>query len=312
MSFIYSHALQRSVDYYQASIDAVDAGRWGTKWQKHTGETGHFESFITDYIKQKSKQDQEGIMVLEYPADGAKKIMGPLAEFEGMVPGFKPTITKKSVKETLYLTLGALWQMGYREPESDHIIGTGIPIDLYDEEDDTEIQALKKLLIGEHLVYMNGERFKYIIHDAKVTVEGGAVFLADPRRKAINEAKKRGVNIMREFTTRIVDPGAFTVNCATFNGLRYNNSQSFTLPQGWDSLKGIKDTTFATKILAQVSQIWNPQDYVLVSGGKPDPIIQVFKRHFEKVHIAPDPQYANVRGYYVFAKSQVKKQLMGT
>jgi len=67
-------------------------------------------------------------------------------------------------------------------------------------------------------------------------------------------------------------------------------------------------TPFAEQVFAQISQLWNQgaaMDTILISGGGANLVGPSLRRHLQRhadVRIIPDPQMANVRGYFRYAK----------
>jgi plasmid segregation protein ParM len=70
---------------------------------------------------------------------------------------------------------------------------------------------------------------------------------------------------------------------------------------------------FAEQVFAQASKLWNQgaaMDTILISGGGAHLVGTTLKRHFQRhadVRIVPDPQMANVRGYFRYAKFLAEK-----
>ncbi|SEM81774.1 ParM/StbA family protein [Lihuaxuella thermophila] len=259
---------------------AVDAGRSYVKTV--TGNRKFlFPSKISKARQRTFIQTLEDDMEITY--QGKDYFVGQLAEREGSFTRQMMTESKVNT-ETLLFILTALFQAG----AFGHIhLVTGVPINMYREDERTRLRAL---LEGEHEIILNGTYRKIYIKKAAITIEGGAAYWVH---------KRMG-------TVRIVDPGARTTNYATFKDGIFIDRESGTIPKGWENVRDADPEEMAAMIVGYLGGMWDTSDVVELVGGKAHELLEPFKRAgFGFTTAFEDPQFANALGYYALGKETI-------
>lgn len=259
---------------------AVDAGRSYVKTIVGN-QRFVFPSKVSKARKRAFVQTLPEDMELRYL--GKEYFIGQLAEREGSFTRQMMTESKVNT-ETLLLILTALFKAG---AVGDVNIVTGVPINMYKEDERTRLRAK---LEGEHEVILNGTYRKIHIRKAAITIEGGAAYWIH---------KRMG-------TVRIVDPGARTTNYATFKDGVFIDRESGTISKGWENVREADPEEMAAMIVGHLGGMWEPTDIVELIGGKATDLLEPFKQEGFSFAIAShDPQFANALGYYALGKETI-------
>jgi plasmid segregation protein ParM len=290
---------------------AVDIGRGYSKAKSHKGDVV-FESIIdvaTD-LTVYSPHPEDLILELE---NGEKLFVGDLARIDGANMKRKPTTESKATEDSLRLFYGLLFRSGFKSGVID--VQTGAPKTNFENGDAKKLKELIENGGQPHVFTMNGERCEVIVRNCWVTVEGGAAFYG---------IKAMGYLPSRLQVVRVIDPGAFTTNYATykFNAKRgwvYVNGESGTIPRGWENgnsgIDNIEENAeeLASMISSRTQKVWKTdltEGFFLV-GGKASKTEEIFKRHFPDICAVTDAQKMNVYGYYELGKI-AQRDLMKT
>jgi plasmid segregation protein ParM len=233
----------------------------------------HFPSYIGEWRERKLKSSIRDDIELEY--QGEKYFVGDLARDESEFVRSMMT-DSKAHEDTLLLVLTALHKAG---AEGSVKVMTGLPVDQHTE---YEKSKLKSLLIGPHLVKVNGVEKEINIERVEVAIEGGAAFWSNPVPGKV----------------RIIDAGSKTVNYLTMQNKRYIDRESGTLPFGFDTNKTNDIKQISNRIAGEVSKKWKSEDSVLLVGGKARELQIHLSQYFKNMDVAPNHLYANAKGFY--------------
>jgi len=268
-------------------IVAVDCGRSRVKVVAEGQKPFMFPSVLGQYHKRGYREDLPGDIEMFY--NGSGYFIGQLAEREAYNP-YRNFDRTKVTKETLLLTLAALWQTGIQD---DIFLVMPIPIKNY--EDEEERRGLKELLKGEHEVTVNGDTRTIHIARVMIVMEGAVAFFAHHRLG----------------TVRILDLGSRMWNAATFKDGVYINRESGSFNLGCDMLgKDTKVTeeqiqTAADTINGEVRRLrWEDDDLVLLIGGGNEAFAPYIQNYFPNAEVVKDGVYANVLGCLAAGKAR--------
>jgi plasmid segregation protein ParM len=253
-------------------IYSVDCGRSSLKLVSAT-KMFHFPAYIGEWRERRLKNVYRDDIELEY--EGERYFVGALAKNESEFVRSMMT-DSKAHEDTLLLVVTALHKAG---AEGSVKVMTGLPVDQHTEE---EKQKLKNLLIGDHLVKVNGVEREIHIARVEVAIEGGAAFWSNPLPGKI----------------RILDAGSKTVNYLTMQNKRYIDRESGTLPFGFDTNKTNDIKQISNRIAGEVSKKWKSDDKVLLVGGKAKELQHYMSQYFNDMEVAPNHLYANAKGFY--------------
>lgn len=256
---------------------AVDAGRSHVKVVS-ANQQFLFPSKVSKARKRNFVQTLNDDIEITY--QGKQYFIGGLAEREGSFTRQMMTESKVN-NETLLLVLTALFKAG---AIGDVNVVTGVPINMYREDERTRLRAL---LEGEHEITLNGTYRQINIRKAAITIEGGASYWIH---------KRMG-------TVRIVDPGARTTNYATFKDGIFIDRESGTIAKGWENVREADPEEMAAMIVAHLGGMWDTSDVVELVGGRAHDLLEPFKHEgFIYTLSFNDPQFSNARGYYALGR----------
>jgi hypothetical protein len=277
MTIVMTFVNNKAERWAKAMLVAVDAGRAYVKTVVGNQKFS-FPSKVSKARQRTFVQTLEDDMEIHY--QGKEYFIGQLAEREGSFTRQMMTESKVNI-ETVLLILTALFKAG---AIGDVKLVTGVPINMYKEDERTRLRAK---LEGEHEVILNGTYRKINITKAAITIEGGAAYWIHRRMG----------------TVRIVDPGARTTNYATFKDGIFIDRESGTIPKGWDNVREADPEEMAAMIVGHLGGMWETTDVVELIGGKAQELVEPFKRvGFLYATTFDDPKYANALGYYALGK----------
>jgi hypothetical protein len=281
---------------------ATDIGRGYCKAKSHRGDIV-FESVIDVATDLTIYQPHPEDLILELES-GEKLFVGDLARVDGANLKRKPTTESKATEDTLRLFYGLLYRSGFTSGVID--VQTGAPKTNFENGDAKKLKELIENGGKPHVFKMNGEKCEVRIRNCWVTVEGGAAFYG---------IKSMGYLPNGLQVVRIIDPGAFTTNYATYKfdakrGWVYVNGESGTISRGWENgssgIDNVQENAdeLASMISARTQKVWKTdlkQGFFLV-GGKAPKTESIFAKHFPGIYAVTDAQKMNVYGYYELGK----------
>lgn len=255
---------------------AIDAGNYETKFYDGL-KLRKFPSAIgTDYRSRKLEQ-RHGDYDFEWEYDGKRGFAGTLAQ-ESESGGSIGGDTKAHFDAKLRVLI-ALHQFSTDEQ---HDIVVGQPISRHENAEKT---AIKQMLIGTHVLTVNGERKVIRIRRCEVAAEGVVAGLLTPSKGIV----------------RVIDIGSATVNYGTLKDMRFLDLGSWTELRGMNTFTHADYQSIGRIIAIRALQKWSKDDRVLVCGGGAEfvfPSLQLLLPHAELV---PDATYANVKAFYAIA-----------
>lgn len=259
-------------------IVGVDAGRFKVKvWYSNS----HFDFYsnLGEY-REFEFQDERGKDDIIGEYRGRKFTGGTLARDESEFVRSMMT-DSKAHEDTLLLVLTALHKAG---AEGSIKVMTGLPVDQHT---DDEKSKLKSLLMGSHVVKVNGVKREIRIEQVEVAIEGGAAFWSNPLPGKV----------------RIIDAGSKTINYLTMQDKRYIDRESGTLPFGFDTNKSNDIKQISNRMAGEVSKKWRSDDRVLLVGGKAEDLKDYMSEHFTGMEIVANPLYANAKGFFKIGRA---------
>jgi plasmid segregation protein ParM len=217
----------------------------------------------------------------------AKKYMaGTLAQTESRFPMQMHTRSKQHLFYDLSIMI-AIHQFGY---DKNYLI-TSVPISMHQE---GEKEGIRKRLVGEWSLVINGIERKFTIEDVKVAPETVSAFW-------INE---------REGKTRFLDIGSRTVGYGTTikegSIMKYIDSESGTfMGKGLEATETTNFEEFADYLAGKLLALWDDKDkvYLLGGGAKNMIIVHQFKKYFKNAEVMENPQIANAKGMYLLGRN---------
>lgn len=278
----------------------VDQGNTGVKVVGPNGED-YFLSDIGEYRdieKTENYGADDMIWSLKKP-DGSyiQGFAGSLAKYESEFAGSIMGGTKAH-EDGMIRVLLALHRYSKKDTEPHFNTVVSQPIKFHKE---AEKEKIKKMLIGEHEVTVNGVRKLITIEDCGVAAEGAAAYWV------INRGGK----------VRVFDLGGGTFNFATMINKKFIDKDSDTFPFGTDSRKNKDMAAISRAMIAETSKICSQDDEVFVCGGKAEEIIERIQAYYPKaevikpkIQVGGDPEvtktvgpvFANAAGNYEIAK----------
>ena len=275
----------------------IDAGNHKAKVVGPFG-VDSFKTNICDWFE-RDIEETFGPYDMEFEISNRKGFAGTIAQFEDEFGDGTRYGDTKAHEDTKIRILLALHR--YLSRYCPHIekvsFVTGQPIKQHKE---SEKQAIIKMLVGEHVIKVNGTQRKIIIEKVGVAPEGSGAFWA---------RQKSGL-------LRIIDVGSGTVNVATIIDNRHINTSSTTFNFGVETVKNKEDyATIARGIIRNTTKLkWSKSDTVLICGGISEGIYQYIKEHYINAEIINPtiqrgngvtplhPVFANAVGFYAIAK----------
>ncbi|WP_044641443.1 ParM/StbA family protein [Risungbinella massiliensis] len=261
---------------------AVDAGRSFTK-VKVGNRVFEFPSKVSKALE--GHRDQmPGDLEVRY--QGKDYFVGRLAEREGYA--WTNMLETKVHEQTLIEILTACF---LAEVVGKVAIMTSIPINMYSKE--MERSGLKKLLVGDHEILVNGVYRKLQVEKVGIGLECACSYF----------------NHKRPGKVRIIDPGARTTNFATYQDGIYIGKESGTISYGWDSVRGSDPDLMANLIISEIGKSWSTSDQLEIIGGRAQDLeLPMQKQGFVHTHAVTDAKYANVTGLYEIGRNLISVQ----
>lgn len=300
MNVPYSAMTDQQLKNLSVKLFGIDIGRSRVKGARGDGLLEIIPSYVwkhnpNDLDPEPTTLDKENLLVTYWTTDETgrripqKYWVGEKAKSKSMGRGKRMTASKVN-NETLILALTMLFILG---AHGETHITSGLPIDDYH----NDANNLKKLLMGNHTIEVNGTRKDINIQTCGMFVEGAA---------HVKVSKYNGEGLLR-----VLDPGAKTTNYSTFYDGTYVPDQSGTLPYGWEThlKKGEDPELFANMIVSDLGQYgWEEADPIEVIGGRPHDLIQPLKNNlFTGVYIPDhiDTTFANALAYLAMLKEHM-------
>jgi plasmid segregation protein ParM len=264
---------------------AVDPGGYGTKYMTHD-KLGRFDSIMGEYRERRLEQSfGPDDMVVEY--QGNKFFAGTLARYESEYAGSLLSDSKAHEEAKLRVLMAI-----HRVITSDHVkLITSQPIVKHIE---SEKRKIRDMLLGRHVITVNGEKKQFYVDEVNVGAEGGVAFWSHPI----------------EGKDRILDIGSGTVNGATLDNRRYIDRESDTISLGMGTNLQNDPERFSRAISIHFLRKWNREDQVRVCGYEAETMLPFLHSYFPnaivlkpKVRMSGQitfehPVYANVVGLF--------------
>jgi plasmid segregation protein ParM len=270
------------------AILGIDAGGYETKVCIN-GRVYCFPSDIGEYrelrlIDSLGRDD----MIWEY--NGEKGFAGTLAKYESEYGGVVRGKTKAHPEVALRILIAV-----YRHGDENNSIVVGQPIDTHIK---AEKDKIKEMLLGEHILTINGAAKTFSIDNVEVAPEGAAAFISNPDNGLV----------------RIVDVGSGTTNFATIKDGRRIDKESFTKKIGTEIMVNKDQKEMAKGIYRHITQKWGKKDKILFTGGGAEKVFPFMEKYLPYASILKpklddklvNPKYANVIGFYKIAKGVFK------
>lgn len=272
----------------------IDAGNSNIKIVGDEGEL-LIPSALGEYRERKLYQkfsDND----IEYKYKKERGFAGTLAQYESQLLASQMGDSKAHQEMVIRVLIGITQYT--QETIFDIVVGQ--PIAKHNQE---EKDKMKNMLQGEHRININGVERYINICNVEIASEGGSAFWSNPVSGVI----------------RIMDIGGGTVNAATLNEARYIDKESFTIPEGMDTLLNNDLEALARKISLHALRVWDKEDALLICGGGSKslkhhigkyfnnssllcPFLRVVGSHGITQGRQLDPVFANAVGFYNMAK----------
>lgn len=275
-------------------ILGIDAGNSNIKIVGEEGEL-LIPSALGEYRERKLYQkfsDND----IEYEYKGERGFAGTLAQYESQLLASQMGDSKAHQEMVIRVLIG----IAQYSQETTFDIVVGQPITKHNQE---EKDKITDILQREHKIIVNGVKRYVNIRNVAIASEGGSAFWSNPVSGVI----------------RIMDIGGGTVNAATLNEARYIDKESFTIPEGMDTLLNNDLEALARKISLRALRVWDKEDTLLICGGGSKslkhhiseyfnnssllyPFLKVVDSHGITQGKQLAPVFANAVGFYNMAK----------
>lgn len=253
---------------------AVDTGRSRTKVVAN-GTRDVFPSVLGEYrdlrLERRMKRTD---MIVEY--GGQRYYVGDVARDES-VAGAQLMIPSKAHLDTKIFALAALHRV-CRDKSAVFLV-TGEPIENHTA---GEKLRMKQLLLGTHVVSVNGEQKSFDVVRVEVAAEGATA----------------GWALRRPGRYHLVDVGSRTVNFATMENGRWIDRLSGSMDFGLETVQNISHSMFARMTVAELSRRVGTLSLIVLSGGLAETLFEYFRPYSDKVEVHPDPLFANAQAFY--------------
>lgn len=256
-------------------ILGIDAGNYKTKVCTANG----VYSFYSDLGEYRERQlvstygDDD--MIWEY--NGERGFAGSLAKYEcEFLRNMKGD--SKAHKDAILRVLLACHRFG-RGDILKLIVGQTISRH-------SDKKRIKEMLLGRHSITVNNEKKSFYIDKVEVAAEGASAFFVDPTNGIV----------------RIIDVGSGTINFASINHGRFVDKDSFTTKDGIETLKSKDYSALAGRIETLAMDKWDHDDLIYLVGGGSKFVYPYLKNAFLKIKILNQPEFANVKGFYLLGK----------
>lgn len=228
-------------------------------------------------------------MYFEY--QGETGFAGSLALYESEFGGSIMGDTKAHRDTRLRVLIGIhRYITMYKIDEDEFDIVLGQPISKHNYEEKTKI---KEMLVGDHVISVNGIEKMIHIRNIEVAAEGVSAYWSNPQSGMI----------------RLLDIGSGTVNYSTVFEQRYIDKDSGTLQFGVNTNKSNSLHSLARGIATHTLKKWNIDDSIFVVGGIAETILPHLKEYFPTVEVLypkyssqlVNPIFANAISFYIVA-----------
>jgi plasmid segregation protein ParM len=217
---------------------------------------------------------------------GKKYMAGTLAQTESRFPMQMHTRSKQHLFYDLSIMI-AIHQFGYDK----NFLITSVPISMHQGE---EKDGIRKRLVGEWSIVINGIEKTFTIEDVKVAPETVSAFwIYEPDGK-----------------NRFLDIGSRTVGYGTTikegNIMKYIDSESGTfMGKGLEATETTNFEEFTDYLAGKLLALWDEKDkvYLLGGGAKNMTIVNQFKKYFKDAEVMENPQIANAKGIYLLGRN---------
>lgn len=217
---------------------------------------------------------------------GKKYMAGTLAQTESRFPMQMHTRSKQHLFYDLSVMI-SIHQYGFDK----NFVITSVPISMHHDE---EKEGIRKRLVGEWTLGVNGIEKTFTIEDVKVAPETVSAFwIHEPEGK-----------------TRYLDIGSRTLGFGTTvkegTMMKYIDSESGTfMGKGLEATETTNYEEFADYIGGKLLALWDENDtvYVLGGGAKNKQIVKHLKTYFKRLEVMEQPQLANAKGMYLLGRN---------
>jgi plasmid segregation protein ParM len=270
-------------------IFGIDAGNVNVKI---VNKNGAFR-FVSDIGEWRDRRLSEsfGADDMEFEYNGRKGFAGTLARYESEFGG----TLKGDTKANEDVKLRVLLALHRYSDDVDNAIVVGQPIKKHV---DAEKEKIKKMLLGEHELTVNGVTKKIKINRVEVAAECASVGMIDPP--------------VGEF--HLVDLGGGTLNWATciYDGERVRkvDVKSDTEVFGIASARQADMHAMARILIANTQSKWKQENVVRSIGGVAGPFAELLREYYPQAAAffptingnQVDPTFASAVAFYEIAK----------
>jgi len=263
---------------------AIDSGNWNVKVAWENG-CGMFDSCLGEGRIRNLESKYEDEMIVKY--NGQYMFAGTLAEYESIFPRRSFGLSKAH-DDMKIRTLIAAHRFG-KGDIFDLMVGQPIK-----KHDDYSKEMIKRLLLGEHKIEVNGVEKIFNINSVNVGAEGAIIYWTLESHEQV---------------IRIVDIGSGTINIATIREGYFIDKESTTLPFGTNRAE--KDIgIISNAVNSALTSICDTYDKIYVCGGVGEIIVPLIQQQYpnaisHKPKFSVDnkveeltPQFANAVGLY--------------
>ncbi|MFX3631880.1 MAG: ParM/StbA family protein [Candidatus Pristimantibacillus sp.] len=276
-------------------IFGIDAGNHEVKV---VNKNGAF-SFASDIGEWRDRKlvTEFGQDDMEFEYKGRKGFAGTLARFESEFGGSIKGDTKANEDAKLRVLLA----IHRCSDDMDNAIVVGQPISRHT---DVEKSLIKKMLIGQHTMTVNGKTKIFNINRAEVGAECASTGMLEPPVGYFH----------------IVDPGGGTLNWATcyFDGevVRKIDRDSGTELLGMDTVRNADVKAMARLLISKTQSRWGKGNPVRVIGGAAEAFAEELKGYYDlaepykpevnKERVAPT--FSSAAAFFAIARSVYSEQ----
>lgn len=280
-------------------ILGIDAGN---HMAKVVGSHGYdkFKTNISEWF-QRNLKETFGSDDMEFEVDGQKGFAGTIAMYENEFGDGSIYGETKAHDDTRIRTLLAVtrYLIEHSLNTKKVSIVVGQPIKGHTDE---EKDKIKKMLLGDHEVVINGQKRNFIIENVGVAQEGSSAFWGCPHPENTK--------------TRIIDIGSGTINAATIINKLFINTSSDTFNFGMETVSNKNDYKMVSRgIISNITKLkWSKSDKIYVCGGASEEILPFIIELYPNAELLKPqilttsgarlftPLYANAVGFYVIGK----------
>lgn len=251
-----------------------DCGRSGFKGVSDNGRV-YFRSAVGTYRQLRNGRELgHDEFVVQYKTE--KYFVGRIATEEAE-DGAQMFTASKAHTDTKILTLTALHRLVNADARV--MLVTGLPLSYHT---DFDKQQMKRLLVGNHEITVNGVQKRFSIERVEVAAEGATVAWS--------------VGKTRRERFHVVDIGSRTVNYVTCVNGRWVDKDSDSLDYGVETFRGT-EAQFARLLISDLSKVLRPFGPVVVIGGR-ESLASHLREHHPNVEVHPDALFANATAFH--------------